>query len=63
MSEQEGSAVYNIVAFVFADPNTAKEVSKELKHEAKGAGYKVIANAAVEVDAKGKAHILSLIHI
>ena len=57
MSEQEGSAVYNIVAFIFADPNTAKEVSKELKHEAKGAGYKVIANAAVEVDAKGKAHI------
>ena len=57
MSKQEGSAVYNIVAFVFADPNTAKEVSKELKHEAKGAGYKIIANAAVEVDAEGKAHI------
>ena len=57
MSEQEGSAVYNIVAFVFADPNTAKEVSKELKHDAKGAGYKVIANAAVKVDEKGKAHI------
>lgn len=57
MSKQEGSAVYNIVAFVFADPNTAKEVSNELKHEAKGAGYKIIANAAVEVDAKGKAHI------
>ena len=57
MSKQEGSAVYNIVAFVFADPNTAKEVSKELKHDAKGAGYKIIANAAVEVDAKGKAHI------
>jgi len=37
MSEQESSAVYNIIAFVFADPNTAKEVSKELKHDAKDA--------------------------
>ena len=48
MSKQEGSAVYNIVAFIFADPNRAKEVSKELKHEAKGAGYKIIANAVVD---------------
>jgi len=57
MSKQQGSSVYNIVAFVFADPKMAQEVSKELKHAAPGAGYKIIANAAVEVDANGKAHI------
>lgn len=57
MSKQDGSEIYNIVAFVFADPGTAEEVSKALKHSAKDAGYKVIANAAVEVDEKGKAHI------
>lgn len=57
MSNEQTSAVYNIVAFVFADRDTAKQVSDELKHSAKDAGYKIIANAAVEVDEKGKAHI------
>ncbi len=57
MSKQDGSEIYNIVAFVFADPGTAEEVSKALKHSAKDAGYKVIANAAVVVDEKGKTHI------
>jgi len=32
-------------------------VSKELRASAKPAGYKVIANAVVEVDDKGKAHV------
>jgi uncharacterized membrane protein len=53
----EGSEVYSIIAFVFADKGTAKKVYDEIKGGAKDAGYKVIANAAVEVDEKGKAHI------
>jgi len=57
MNQQDANAVYNIVAFVFADPKKAQAVSKELKSSAKAAGYKVIANAAVEVDENGKAHI------
>jgi uncharacterized membrane protein len=54
------NAVYNIVAFVFADPKKAKQVYDELKaskSEAKEQGYKIVANAVVEVDDKGKAHI------
>ncbi len=57
---QPQNAVYNIVAFVFADPKKAKAVHDELsgsKAEAKEQGYKIVANAVVEVDDKGKAHI------
>ncbi len=57
---QPNNAVYNIVAFVFADPKKAKQVHDELKAakgEAKEQGYKIVANAVVEVDDKGKAHI------
>jgi uncharacterized membrane protein len=60
MSNQPKNAVYNIVAFVFADPKKAKAVHDELKAskaEAKQEGYKIVANAVVEVDEKGKAHI------
>jgi uncharacterized membrane protein len=57
MTKKTGSEVYNIVAFVFADRQEAKRVSDELRHSAKGEGYKVIANAVVEVDEKGKAHV------
>lgn len=57
MSNEQTSAAYNIIAFVFADRDTAKQVSDEFKHSAKDAGYKIIANAAVDVDEKGKAHI------
>jgi uncharacterized membrane protein len=58
--QQPQNAVYNIVAFVFADPKKAKQVHDELKAskaEAKAQGYKIVANAVVEVDDKGKAHI------
>jgi uncharacterized membrane protein len=58
--QQPQNAVYNIVAFVFADPKKAKQVHDELKAskaEAKEQGYKIVANAVVEVDDKGKAHI------
>lgn len=51
------AAVYNIIAFVFADKDSALQVSKELKASAKPAGYKIIANAVVEVDDKGKPHV------
>lgn len=43
----EGSEVYNIIAFVFADKGTAKQVYDEIKSGAKDSGYKIIANAAV----------------
>ena len=58
MSKEAKNAVYNIVAFVFADPKKAKAVHDELKaskSEAKEQGYKIVANAVVEVDEKGKA--------
>ncbi len=58
--KQPENAVYNIVAFVFADPKKAKTVYDEVKavqFEAAEQGYKIVANAVVEVDAKGKAHI------
>jgi uncharacterized membrane protein len=54
------NAVYNIVAFVFADPKKAKAVHDELsaaKYAATEQGYKIVANAVVEMDEKGKAHI------
>ena len=51
------NSVYDIIAFVFADRSTAMEVSKAVKAAAKPAGYKVIANAVVEVDEKGKPHV------
>jgi len=58
MSKQvNDAAVYNIIAFVFADKDTALQVSKELKASAKPAGYKIVANAVVEVDDKGKPHV------
>ena len=60
MSNEPKNAVYNIVAFVFADPKKARVVYDELKAskaEAKQQGYKIVANAVVEIDNNGKAHI------
>ncbi len=59
-NKQTPNAVYNVIAFVFADRTTAKEVSSEvsdLKGEAADEGYKIVANAVVDMDEKGKAHI------
>jgi uncharacterized membrane protein len=53
----DGSQVYNIVALCFADRATGQEVAKAVRSEQKLAGYKVVAEAVVEVDAKGKTHI------
>jgi uncharacterized membrane protein len=57
MSKQDKTAVYNIIAFIFADRGTAQTVSSELKNTAKDVGDNIVANAVVEVDEKGKAHI------
>jgi uncharacterized membrane protein len=57
MSKESPNTVYHILAFVFADRNTALEVSKAIKSSAKPGGYKIIANAVVEVDDKGKPHV------
>ena len=57
MSKQDKSAVYNIIAFIFADREKAQTVSNELKNTAKDVGDKIVANAVVEVDENGKAHI------
>jgi uncharacterized membrane protein len=57
MSTPSNVTVYSILAFVFADASTAKQVSAELKDSSKSGGYTIIANAVVEVDSKGKAHI------
>ena len=59
-NKQNPNAVYNVIAFVFADRTTAKQVSSEvssLKGEAADAGYKIVANAVVDMDEKGKENI------
>lgn len=57
MSKESPNTIYHILAFVFADRSTALQVSKAVKESAKPAGYKVIANAVVEVDENGKPHV------
>lgn len=52
-----GNEVYNIVALCFADRKTASMVAKEVRSQQKLAGYKVVVEAVVEVDEKGKTHI------
>lgn len=56
-SAAEGAAVYNIVAFCFADRSTAGEVLKELEANQTLEGYAVRVHAVVEVDEKGKTHV------
>jgi uncharacterized membrane protein len=57
MSEPAENSVYNILAFIFDDRETALQVSDELKSQAEPEHYKIIANAVVEVDANGKPHV------
>lgn len=52
-----GNEIYNIVALCFADRHTAGQVAKEVRSQQKLAGYKVVVEAVVEVDEKGKTHI------
>lgn len=53
----DSSEVYNIVALCFTDKSTGQKVAKEVRSQQKLEGYKVIAEAVVEVDEKGKPHI------
>jgi uncharacterized membrane protein len=59
MSAQKanGSSVYHIIAFCFADRDKGDAVSKEVMQQQKLGGYKVVAHAVVEVDGKGKPHV------
>lgn len=55
---KNGSSIYDILVFSFADTQTADEVVKELKSSQKLAGYKVVAEAVVirEADGSVKVH-------
>ena len=56
---KQGSSIYDILVFAFADTHTADEVANELKALQKPGGYKVVA----EADGSVHVHKLSLIHI
>jgi uncharacterized membrane protein len=58
MSKQENSShPYTILAFCFADRDRAGEVRKELKAAKTFEEKRVVAEAIVEVDGHGKAHV------
>lgn len=52
--------IYHILAFCFAGQNTAGEVADEVRRGQKMGGYKVVTEAVVEVDEKGKTDIHEL---
>jgi uncharacterized membrane protein len=56
MSKKEQSAIYNILAFNFVGQDTAKETVKEIRSSGALEGYKIVAEAIVEQDPKGKVH-------
>jgi hypothetical protein len=53
---KQGSSIYDILVFAFADTHTADEVANELKASQKPGGYKVVAEAdgSVHVHKSGK---------
>ena len=53
---KDKAAVYNILAFNFAGQDTAKQTVKKIRSSAVLDGYKIVAEAIVEQDAKGKVH-------
>jgi uncharacterized membrane protein len=53
---KDSSAVYNILAFNFTGQDTAKETVKEIRSSGALEGYKIVAEAIVEQDPKGKVH-------
>jgi uncharacterized membrane protein len=57
MSDQDNSAVYNIVGFVFDGKDAASENMKEIKSSGVLDGYKIKVQAVVEQDENGKVHI------
>jgi uncharacterized membrane protein len=54
---KQGSSIYDILVFGFADTQTADEVVSELKAQQKLGGYKVVAEAVVIREADGSVHI------
>jgi uncharacterized membrane protein len=57
MSDQDNSAVYNVVGFVFDGKDAASENMKEIKSSGVLDGYKIKVQAVVEQDENGKVHI------
>jgi uncharacterized membrane protein len=57
MSDQDKSAVYNIVGFVFEGQDTASQNLKEIKSSGMLDGYSIQAQAVVEQDENGKVHL------
>lgn len=56
MSNEDPTAVYKIVAFIFADRNRAVAISEDSAATERFETYRVVAHAVVEVDDKGKSH-------
>ena len=52
-----GSAVYNILAFTFDGQKTANQTVQDIKSSGALEGYDIVAQCVVEQDAKGKVHI------
>jgi uncharacterized membrane protein len=60
-TQESGSKVFSILAFIFPGELRAREVARSLKWDVKAAaseaGLKIISTATVAVDAKGKTHV------
>ena len=54
---KQGSSIYDILVFAYADTRTADAVVEELKASQKLGGYKVVAEAVVIHEADGSVHI------
>jgi uncharacterized membrane protein len=58
MSDNDnGSAVYNIVAFTFQGKDAAEQNLKDIKSSGALDGYDIVAQATVSQDEKGKVHV------
>jgi uncharacterized membrane protein len=57
MSDQDKSAVYDIVGFVFEGKDAASQNMKEIKSDGTLDGYKIKVQAVVEQDENGKVHV------
>lgn len=57
MSDQDKSAIYNIVGFVFDGKDAASQNLKEIKSSGVLDGYKIKVQAVVDQDENGKVHI------
>ena len=53
----QGAAIYHLVAYQFAGRDRAAQVVDLARKERRAAGYKVAAWAVIEVDDRGKTHV------